>query len=42
MIDRIPVNQCTVFEDIGHVPMLECPAETASVQRDFISRHRAA
>ena len=42
MRDRIPVNQCIVFEETGHVPMLECPAQTASAQRDFISQHRAA
>ena len=39
---RIPTNECVVFKGVGHVPMLECPAETASAHRGFISRHRAA
>ena len=39
---RIPTNECVVFEGVGHVPMLECPAETASAHRGFITRHRAA
>ena len=38
MQDRIPDNECVIFEETGHVPMLECPARTAAVQRDFIRR----
>jgi len=39
---EIPVNRCVVFEDAGHIPMLECPARCASVHRDFLNQHRAA
>lgn len=42
MKERIPQNQCIVFEKTGHVPMLECPAQTASAHRSFINQHRAA
>jgi len=42
MKERIPQNQCIVFEKTGHVPMLECPAQTASAHQEFISQHRAA
>jgi pimeloyl-ACP methyl ester carboxylesterase len=42
MQQRIPQNQCIVFDKIGHVPMLECAAHTASAHRDFINQHRAA
>jgi len=42
MKERIPHNQCIVFEKTGHVPMLECPVQTASAHREFISQHRGA
>jgi pimeloyl-ACP methyl ester carboxylesterase len=42
MQDRIPVNHCVVFEDAGHVPMLECPAESASAHLDYLNRYPAA
>ncbi len=38
MKDRIPNNEVVVFDDVGHVPMIECPKETAAAYRDFISR----
>ena len=39
---RIPSNHCIVFEDAGHIPMLECPAESASAHLDYLIRHRAS
>jgi pimeloyl-ACP methyl ester carboxylesterase len=39
---RIPINRCVVFEDAGHVPMLECAAESASAHLDYLNQHRAA
>ncbi len=42
MKDRIPNNEVVVFDDVGHVPMIECPKETASAYRDFISRSCAS
>ncbi|MDJ0701071.1 MAG: alpha/beta hydrolase [Woeseiaceae bacterium] len=38
MKDRLPNNEVVVFDDVGHVPMIECPKETAAAYRDFISR----
>jgi abhydrolase domain-containing protein 6 len=35
----IPVNEVAIFEDVGHVPMLEKPALTASVMRRFLAKH---
>lgn len=39
---EIPINRCVVFEDAGHIPMLEYPARCASVHLDFLNQHRAA
>ena len=39
---RMPNNECVVFDGIGHVPMIECPAETAAAYSDFISRSSAS
>lgn len=39
---EIPNNRCVVFEDAGHMPMLECPARSGSAHRDFLNQHRAA
>jgi len=38
----IPNNHCVVFEETGHVPMLERAAESAAVHFDFLSTIRAA
>jgi len=38
MKERIPDNSCVVFDDVGHVPMIECPAATAAAHRELISR----
>jgi len=35
----IPVNEAVVFDNVGHVPMLEKPAQTAAVMRRFLARH---
>jgi pimeloyl-ACP methyl ester carboxylesterase len=37
---RIPNNHCVVFEDAGHIPMLECPAEAAAVHLEHLLRRR--
>jgi len=42
MTAKIPVNHCVVFEDVGHVPMLECPAQSASAHLEFLNQHLAA
>ncbi len=42
MKDRLPNNEVVVFDDVGHVPMIECPKETAAAYRDFISRSCAS
>jgi len=39
---RIPNNHCVVFEDVGHVPMLECPTEAAAVHLEHLIKNRAA
>ena len=39
---QIPDNHCVVFEETGHVPMLERPAETAAVHAQFLNTRRAA
>lgn len=38
----IPNNHCVVFEETGHVPMLERPAESAAVHLEYLNKHRAA
>jgi abhydrolase domain-containing protein 6 len=35
----IPVNEAIIFDNVGHVPMLEKPAETAAVMRRFLAKH---
>ena len=35
----IPVSEAVVFEDAGHVPMIEKPAATAGVMRRFLAKH---
>lgn len=35
----IPVSEAVVFDNVGHVPMLEKPAATAAVMRRFLARH---
>lgn len=39
---QIPNNRCVVFEETGHVPMLERPAESAAVHAEFLKNYRAA
>ena len=39
---QIPNNHCVVFEETGHVPMLERPAESAAVHAEFLNDCRAA
>ena len=39
---KIPINHCLVFEDAGHVPMLECPGQSASAHLEHLNQHRAA
>ncbi len=39
---EIPNNHCVVFEETGHVPMLERPVESAAVHAQFLSNCRAA
>lgn len=35
----IPISEAVVFDDAGHVPMIEKPAATAAVMRRFLARH---
>lgn len=35
----IPGSEAVIFEDAGHVPMLEKPAATAAVLRRFLAKH---
>ncbi len=42
MAQTIPENRCIVFEDTGHVPMLECPAEASRIHLEFLGEHSAA
>ncbi len=37
MADAIPDNRVVILEDVGHVPMIESPGETARHQVGFIS-----
>jgi pimeloyl-ACP methyl ester carboxylesterase len=39
---QIPNNHCVVFEETGHVPMLERPAQSAAVHAGFLNNCRAA
>jgi len=39
---QIPNNHCVVFEETGHVPMLERPVESAAVHVEFLNNCRAA
>ncbi|MFV0476913.1 MAG: alpha/beta fold hydrolase [Parahaliea sp.] len=32
-------SELVIFEDVGHVPMIEQPARTASAQRAFLAKH---
>lgn len=38
MAERIPDNHCVVFENTGHAPMLERPAEVSAAHLDFLAR----
>jgi pimeloyl-ACP methyl ester carboxylesterase len=35
----IAESESVIFEDVGHVPMLEKPAATAAVMRRFLAKH---
>lgn len=37
----IPNSQKTILEEIGHVPMVEAPEETAGICRDFMNKNSA-
>lgn len=39
MADAIPDNKVVIFEDVGHLPMMECPRETAAHQIELIAAH---
>ena len=39
---NIPNSQCVVFEETGHVPMLERPAESAAVHLEHLNSYRYA
>ena len=39
---NIPNNHCVVFEETGHVPMLERPLESAAVHAQFLNTCRPA
>lgn len=36
---NIPNSKVHIFDGIGHMPMVEIPAETAAVYREFIAQH---
>jgi pimeloyl-ACP methyl ester carboxylesterase len=38
MAADIPDNELVIFEDVGHLPMLECPRETAEHQLALVAR----
>lgn len=40
-VDTAPNAQLHIFEGIGHMPMVEIPAETASVYRTFIEANQS-
>ena len=35
--ELIPGSQKIVFDDIGHLPMLEIPEESAGICKDFVA-----
>lgn len=39
---RIPDNHCVVFEETGHVPMLERPIKSAAVHLEHLNNYRVA
>lgn len=39
---RIPDCHCVIFEDVGHVPMLERPAEAAAAHLEHLQKNRVA
>lgn len=39
--EAIPGCECAIMEDTGHVPMIERPAESAGLHRDFMRRATA-
>ena len=42
MAASIPDNKIVIFEDAGHVPMIEKPGDSAAHQLELITAHRAA
>ena len=39
LADGIPRAEQVIFEDVGHVPMIEKPKKTAAAHRPFLARH---
>ena len=37
--DGLPSSELKIWPEIGHMPMVEIPQESASVYRDFLSKH---
>lgn len=37
MRERIPNSHCVVFEDAGHIPMLECPVRSSAVHLEHLN-----
>ena len=38
LIDKYPQNRSVLLDDVGHLPMLDAPADTAAIYADFL-RH---
>ena len=39
LLDGIKTSELVIFEDVGHVPMIEKPAETAKHHLAFLAKH---
>ena len=37
--DGLPNSELKIWQEIGHMPMLEIAQESAAVYRDFLSKH---
>ncbi len=37
--EKVPHSELVIFEDVGHIPMIEKPKKTAAVKLAFLAKH---